>query len=122
MLIILFYLLTEVVLPRSVNLTGYIFDNLLIALIVLFGIVLLLSAVGIRVPNPGSSIISGVFQLLKFIGSQIFMAIKWLIRAFIHAVPRIYRGNRTILMRYFNPVIAHRLAILGTILWVIIII
>lgn len=122
MLIGLIYLTSEFGMPHFVNLSGYLFDNLIIWVVILFGIALMLRAVGVIIPNPGPGIMRGVSQVIVFLLQTIYRALRWLLRAFIRTVPRIYHGNQMILGRYFTPVVAKRLATLVTAIWVVIII
>ena len=94
MLIYLYFLLKNVVLPQlGANISAALPD-IMIIVIILTGITILLGAIGMKISTGlGATVASNLFKALGYIGRQIIRAIGWV---FTNLLPRIYRWARGI--------------------------
>lgn len=85
------YILATTLLPVMGNNCIMLVNELMPALIVLVGIVMMLGAVGMPISNRlGSTIVGGFFSAVGFLVRQMFEALGWLVRQ----LPTIYRWIR----------------------------
>lgn len=97
MLIALYFLFTAVrELPITILAWLQVIGIVSMPIIVtLAGIMLICSAVGVKISqNMGSTILKGIFDAIGYIGKTIVNAISWLIRQIFSAIPRVFRGSR----------------------------
>lgn len=125
MLILAFYVLVNEVLPvvgaYAIEAMGYI----MIIVIMLAGITTVLNiASNSKSSNTiGSTVVSGLFRGIGFLGSRIIDGIGWLIRSIANLLPRVYRASRGAFIRAsISSGLATFLAVLVTIITLVIII
>lgn len=88
-------------------------------IIVLVGMMILLSAVGIRVSaNLGSTIVSGLFKGIGFFFKKLIGAIAIIALGIVHFIPKVFYGTRAFISRNFGlkPVASNLFALLVVIL------
>ena len=96
MLIGLYFLLKEVVLPKLVDDLAPAFDvafnYAMLFLIILAGIAILFSVVGIKTTGPGMSnqIVSGVIKALGFIGKTLVELAKYLGKSYVKILKDVF--------------------------------
>lgn len=125
MLILAFYVLVNEILPvvgaYAIEAMGYI----MIIVIMLAGITTVLNiASNSKSSNTiGSTVVSGLFRGIGFLGSRIIDGIGWLIRSIANLLPRVYRASRDAFIRAgISSGLATFLAVLVTIITLVIII
>ena len=91
MLIALFFFLVKVVIPQLSNLlVGF-----LVPIIILSGIVMIFGSVGMKISNNlGSTIVSGIFRAIGYLGRQIFKWIDRIARYTFKTTPKVYNECR----------------------------
>ena len=93
--------------------------------ILLIGMMIMLSAVGIRVPaNLGSNIVSGLFKGIGFLFKKLTALIALICVGIARFIPKVFYGTREFFSKSpkINPVVGNLLAMLITIIVIVIII
>ena len=116
MLILVYLFIATIVVPQICYIAPAIFQNTMVVVIILAGIVILFGAVGMKIStNLGSTIVGGIFRGIGAIFRAIGHAIGWIIRS----IPRVYTNCYLILTRRgIKPVGARILAILALLLYI----
>ena len=124
MLIFMYNFVTNNFIPQLGSWTISAIDGLMPSIIVIVGIMLLCSAVGMRISNNlGASIFGGIMLAIGYIVRTCIQALGWIFGEVYRMIPRIYRGTRqTLLGIGANQVISNIVALLAVVLFVGIII
>ena len=124
MLIFMYNLVINDLNPQIGSWTISAIDGLMPAVIVIVGIMLLCSSVGMRISNNlGATIFGGIMLAIGYIARTCIQALGWVFREVYRLIPRIYRGTRRTFLGFgANQVISNILALLAVILFVGIII
>lgn len=124
MLIALYYLVVNVVLPQIASYAFALFECVIVITITLIGIVILLKPLGLKVPNTiGSTIVGGISKVVGYLCRSLFKAIGWIIRKTLRIIPRIFNGSKLKLRQLgINALGSNVLAALVVIIVLIIII
>ena len=98
MLIAIYLVLINVVLPHSTDFLAEILNIIMPCFIIFFGIVLLFGVVGINISNKlGFTVIGGFIKAIGYICTSIINLIKWIIIGIFRIIPKVFLGSR----RYF---------------------
>lgn len=116
MLILAYFFIATFVVPQVCNIAPVIFQNTMVVIIILAGIVMLFGAVGMRIStNLGSTIIGGIFRGIGAIFTMVGRAIRWIVRS----IPRVYTNSRRIFTTWgMSPIAVRILAILAVLLYI----
>ena len=118
MLIALYYILIHMVLPLMIACIKVLMDVPIIVVIV--GIVILLSSIGI---NLGTIIIRGISKGINYLCRTLLQSIEWIILSTLRLLPRVFnRSKNTFTQMGLNPLLSNSMAVLTTVLTLIIII
>ncbi len=94
MLVLLYLAITGIVVPQVGAILMGAFEPVMIIFIIIAGLVLTFSAVGVRISNNlGSTVVGGLMRGLGYICRSIIQGIGWLFRQIALFLPRIYRGS-----------------------------
>lgn len=100
MLIALYFVIVNYIIPTIGAYLMAAMEPVMIIVIMLAGLVMVFGAVGIRISNNlGSTVVSGIFRAVGYIGRRIFDAIGWIVRAIARFIPRVYTGSRDAFQR-----------------------
>ncbi len=95
MLIALYSAIVNVVIPQIGAYVQGLLDPVMAIIITIAGIVIIFSAVGIKISNNlGSTIVSGIFRAIGYIVRTIFRAIGWIVRNIFRIIPRVFAESR----------------------------
>lgn len=95
MLVLLYLVTVNYALPQMLAITYSLFQIIMPCVVLLIGITILLSVIGLRVSNNlGSIILEAIFRFLGYIGSNIFRGLGWFIRYILNLLPRVFVGSR----------------------------
>ncbi len=118
MLLALYHILTNVVLPLLIAVTNGLLPTIMTCVIILAGIAIAMSAVGMPVNAGGVTfgVVSAITRALIYIGRSIIRGIGWIVRTVANFLPRVFRGTRRELTRAgMNRILANIIAVLVTI-------
>lgn len=124
MLIMLYLFIVNSVLPMMGAYAMAALEPVMIIVIMLAGIVMLFGVVGVRISNNlGSTVVSGIFRLLGYIGRTIINGIRWIVRSIVNLMPRVFRGSRNFFQSTgLSPAISNFLAFMTSAVVLVIII
>ena len=124
MLLALYFFIVNVALPQIGAYAQALNQPTMIIIITLAGIVMMFGAVGMKISNNlGSTIVSGIFRGIGYVGRSIVRGIGWIVRSITRAIPRVFNGSRRTFVQWgLNQVLSNLLAIFVTLLVVAIII
>lgn len=98
MLIGLYFLLKEVVLPELARTlapaVAVTFDYAMLFLIIIAGIAILFNCVGIKTAGPGmyNQVLSAVLKALAFLGKNLIEFLKWLVKSYVRILKAIFNS------------------------------
>ena len=99
MLIAIWWCFSTIILPTIAKYLGDIMAPIMSAVIVLFGIILLFGAVGVKISeNLGSTVVKGIGNGIGYIGKQFFKAIAWGVKGVVRLLPNVYRRTNKALL------------------------
>ena len=114
MLIASYMVIVTVVIPKCLVYLAVLFESAMIWFIMGAGMLMLLSAVGVRISNNmGSTIVVGIIMAIGFIVRTLVQALGWILRnMIIIAMPTVFRSSRRAFLRSgMNGILANILAI-----------
>lgn len=119
MLIAIYFFISNYFLP---SLGGY-FIALTPSFIVLAGIVILFSAVGIKFNNLGTTITNTLFAAIGYIVKTFINGISWIIKNAFRLLPSIFNGCKRILTNAgLKPAVSNIVSVIVAIIFLIIVI
>ena len=124
MLIAIYMFCVTVVIPKCLVYLAVLFESAMIWFIMGAGMLMLLSAVGIRISNNmGSTIVGGIILAIGFIVRTLVQALGWILRNMIIAMPRVFCSSRRAFLRSgMNGILANILAAVAMIAFAAVII
>lgn len=124
MLIALYYVTINVILPKVGAYASALFEPIMLIIITLAGIIMLLGAVGIKISNNlGATIVGGIFKSIGYLCRIIIQAIGWIARNTLKMLPQLFKESRkTFVEMGMNNVVSNLLAVMLVVLIVAIII
>lgn len=124
MLIALYIVIVNHLIPTGLAYFNFLVDPTMSIVIALAGLVIIFGAVGFRISqNLGSTIVSGIFRAIGYIGTQLFHAIAWIVTRTFTLLPRVYNWTYKSLVDVgANKVVSFILAGLTAILVFVIVI
>ena len=124
MLIAIYMFCVTVVIPKCLVYLAVLFESAMIWFIMGAGMLMLLSAVGIRISNNmGSTIVGGIILAIGFIVRTLVQALGWILRNMIIAMPRVFCSSRRAFLRSgMNGILANILATVAMIAFAAVII
>lgn len=120
MIILIWYLLFNIVLPQLVVTTAAIAFAFSLPAII---IIVIAVTVGLKTGNVGNTVVNGFFKAIGFIFSQIFKAIGYIFKQLVQLTPLLYRNSKKFYSSIFKKGwLSSLFAILTVIIiWIIII-
>lgn len=95
MLIALYFLIMNHLIPMGIAYFNSLVEPTMLIVITLAGLTIIFGAAGYRISqNLGSTIVSGIFRFIGYIGTQLFHAIAWIVTNTFMILPRVFRGVR----------------------------
>lgn len=95
MLVGLYLALTRVVIPQLGAYLNALLAPVMTIVIILFGLIMVFGAVGIKISeNLGSTIFGGIFRGIGFLVRTAFNAIRWIVTRTLRMIPRLFVGSR----------------------------
>ena len=124
MLIAIYMFCVTVVIPKCLVYLAVLFESAMIWFIMGAGMLMLLSAVGVRISNNmGSTIVGGIILAIGFIVRTLVQALGWILRNMIIAMPRVFFSSRRAFLRSgMNGILANILATVAMIAFAAVII
>ena len=124
MLIAIYMVIVTVVIPKCLVYLAVLFESAMIWFIMGAGMLMLLSAVGIRISNNMGSIVVGIIMAIGFIVRTLVQALGWILRnMIIIAMPRVFCSSRRAFLRSgMNGILANILATVAMIAFAAVII
>lgn len=124
MLIVFYLFIMNVVLPKIGEYTQALIEPVMLIVITLAGIVMIFSAVGLKVSNNlGSTVVGGIFGAIGYIGKTIVQALAWIIKSTIRMIPKVFdKSTRVFDGMGMNPILTNVLSVFVTTMFVILII
>ena len=124
MLIAIYMFCVTVVIPKCLVYLAVLFESAMIWFIMGAGMLMLLSAVGVRISNNmGSTIVVGIIMAIGFIVRTLVQALGWILRNMIIAMPRVFHSSRRAFLRSgMNGILANILATVAMIAFAAVII
>lgn len=95
MLVGLYLFTTKVVIPQLAAYASALLAPVMTIVIILFGLIMVFGAIGIRISNNlGSTIFGGIFRGIGFLVRSLFHAIGWIITRTARMIPRLFVSSR----------------------------
>ena len=95
MLVGLYLVMVRVVIPQLAAYASALLAPVMTIVIILFGLIMIFGAIGIRISNNlGSTIFGGIFRGIGFLVRSLFHAIGWIVTRTARMIPRLFTGSR----------------------------
>ena len=124
MFIALYFFIMNVVLPQIGGYFQAILEPIMVIVITFAGIVMLFGAVGMKISsNSGSTVVSGAFRAIGYIGTNLIRLIGRIIRYILTLIPRVFNGcKKTFNQAGLNDLLCNVFSVIITIVFIAIII